>query len=83
MSNVSCEAVDWPSLNGVAKECYLLPFSARLTAATTFGFLDLGACFAFADTLPWALVQAYQNNPQLNAQRAAVRATDESVPQAL
>jgi len=28
-------------------------------------------------------VRAYQNNPQLNAQRAAVRATDEGVPQAL
>ena len=38
---------------------------------------------AAADTLKWALTQAYQNNPQLNAQRAAVRATDESVPQAL
>jgi outer membrane protein len=37
----------------------------------------------FADTLPQALIQAYQNNPQLNAQRAAVRATDETVPQAL
>jgi outer membrane protein len=36
-----------------------------------------------ADTLEWALVQAYQNNPTMNAQRAAVRATDESVPQAL
>ncbi len=36
-----------------------------------------------AATLQWALVQAYQNNPQLNAQRAAVRATDEAVPQAL
>jgi outer membrane protein len=36
-----------------------------------------------ADTLEWALVQAYQNNPSLNAQRAALRATDESVPQAL
>ena len=36
-----------------------------------------------ADSLPQALIQAYQNNPQLNAQRAAVRATDESVPQAL
>ena len=36
-----------------------------------------------ADTLKWALIQAYQNNPQLNAQRAAVRATDETVPQAL
>ena len=38
---------------------------------------------AGADTLKWALTQAYQNNPQLNSQRAAVRATDETVPQAL
>ena len=38
---------------------------------------------AVADTLEWALIQAYQNNPVLNAQRAAVRATDENVPQAL
>src|SRR5262245_61000084 len=38
---------------------------------------------AQADTLRGALVQAYQNNPQLNSQRAAVRATDETVPQAL
>jgi outer membrane protein len=36
-----------------------------------------------ADTLEWALVQAYQNNPSLNAQRAALRAADENVPQAL
>ena len=38
---------------------------------------------AMADTLPWALIQAYQNNPQITAQRAAARATDESVPIAL
>jgi outer membrane protein len=38
---------------------------------------------ASADTIESALVQAYQNNPSLNSQRAAVRATDESVPQAL
>ena len=36
-----------------------------------------------SDTLETALVQAYQNNPQVNAQRALVRATDENVPQAL
>lgn len=36
-----------------------------------------------ANTLESALVQAYQNNPTLNAQRAAVRAVDEGVPQAL
>src|SRR5690242_17623496 len=38
---------------------------------------------ASADSLEWALVQAYQNNPQLNAQRATLRAQDEAVPQAL
>jgi outer membrane protein len=36
-----------------------------------------------ADTIEAALVRAYQSNPQLNAQRASVRATDENVPQAL
>ena len=38
---------------------------------------------AIADTLEGALALAYQNNPQLNAQRAATRATDESVGVAL
>src|SRR6201993_968737 len=38
---------------------------------------------ARSDTIEGALVQAYQGNPQLNAQRAQVRATDENVPQAL
>ena len=43
----------------------------------------IGMTGARADTLEWALVQAYQNNPSLNAQRASLRATDENVPQAL
>jgi outer membrane protein len=38
---------------------------------------------ALADTIEAALVRAYQSNPQLNAQRALVRSTDENVPQAL
>ena len=38
---------------------------------------------ALADTIEAALVRAYQNNPQLNSQRAAVRVIDENVPQAL
>jgi outer membrane protein len=38
---------------------------------------------AFADTLEASLAYAYQNNPQLNAQRALLRATDENVAQAL
>ena len=36
-----------------------------------------------AGTLPGALVLAYQNNPQLNAQRAGTRSIDENVPTAL
>jgi outer membrane protein len=36
-----------------------------------------------AETLEQALAEAYQNNPQLNSQRAVVRETDETVPQAL
>jgi outer membrane protein len=36
-----------------------------------------------AETLPEALVKAYQSNPQLNADRARQRGTDENVPQAL
>ncbi len=54
----------------------------RLSAAAASLWL-LTASAALADTLKGALTQAYQNNPQLNAQRASVRATDETVPQAL
>ena len=43
----------------------------------------VGPAPALADTIEAALVRAYQSNPQLNAQRATVRATDENVPQAL
>jgi len=38
---------------------------------------------ARADTLEQALTYAYVNNPQINSQRAVVRATDEGVPTAL
>jgi outer membrane protein len=38
---------------------------------------------SMAGSLESALVYTYVNNPQLNAQRALVRATDEGVPQAL
>jgi outer membrane protein len=36
-----------------------------------------------AETIESALAKAYQNNPQLNAQRAIVREADEGVPEAL
>src|SRR5579872_2599272 len=53
-------------------------------AAATVLLWALGSSVpALADTIDGALVRAYQNNPQLNAQRAQVRATDEQVPQAL
>jgi outer membrane protein len=55
-------------------------FAVGLTACAA---LSGGVIGARAETLESALVQAYQNNPSLNSQRASVRATDESVPQAL
>jgi outer membrane protein len=50
---------------------------------TVWAISHVGAPMASADTLPGALTQAYVCNPQLNSQRAVVRATDEGVPQAL
>jgi outer membrane protein len=52
-------------------------------AAAVLLIACLGVTPALADTIEAALVRAYQNNPQLNAQRAQVRSTDENVPQAL
>ncbi len=59
---------------------YIWTVASLALAAAGIG---LAGSEAAADTLEWALVQAYQNNPSLNAQRAALRATDENVPQAL
>ena len=52
-------------------------------AASALLLVCMGPMPVLADTIEAALVRAYQNNPQLNAQRASVRATDENVPQAL
>lgn len=48
-----------------------------------FACAVLASAAARAESLPEALVKAYQTNPQLNAERARQRATDENVPQAL
>ena len=45
--------------------------------------IALTAAAARAESLPDAMAKAYQTNPQLNAERARQRATDENVPQAL
>ncbi len=52
---------------------HTLLLAASLAAATP----------ALADTLGDAIASAYDNNPDLRAQRALVRQADESVPQAL
>ena len=62
-----------------------------LRSKTALSSCVLAACAAIAmlatpaaaDSLDDALVKAYQSNPQLNAERARQRGTDENVPQAL
>ena len=54
-------------------------YSALFSVTLFFGLAKPSA----ADTLSDALVKAYQSNPQLNADRARQRGTDENMPQAL
>src|SRR5216683_2864779 len=54
---------------------------AMLAVVAIVGLTTLVPCEA--ESLPEALVKAYQTNPQLNAERARQRGTDENVPQAL
>jgi outer membrane protein len=56
---------------------------AAILSAACCGLSIGWAESALAETLESALIKAYQDNAQLNAQRASVRATDENVPQAL
>jgi outer membrane protein len=64
-------------LRGRRRYLFALQASAAISVLLSAG-LPAGA-----ETLEQALVQSYQNNPQLNAQRAAARATDENVAIAL
>ena len=54
----------------------------RYAALASLALL-LGAQMASAENLTGALLEAYRQNPTLNAARAGQRATDETVPQAL
>jgi len=54
-----------------------------LAATLAFSMAAVASSRVWSDTLEAALGRAYQSNPQLTAQRALVRATDENVPQAL
>src|SRR6267154_5726328 len=53
------------------------------SALTGIALTGIAMPRASADTLEGALALAYQNNPQINSQRAATRATDEGVGVAL
>lgn len=57
------------------------PRAVRLAGALSI--LAASTATPFAQTLEQALLNAYFANPTINAQRAAVRVTDEQVPQAL
>lgn len=54
-----------------------------LAVAAVVATISFALTPARAESLLDALASAYANNPTLNAQRAALRATDEGVPQAL
>ncbi|MHA1158548.1 MAG: TolC family outer membrane protein [Alphaproteobacteria bacterium] len=64
----------------------MLGYSKRFVASAAMGLVLAGllpSASASAETLRAALAAAYANNGALNAQRAALRAIDEGVPQAL
>src|SRR5918995_4591090 len=67
----------------IAFVCTAFAAAPGLAAELTVHPMRRTAVIATVNTLEGALVRAYQNNPQLNAQRASVRSTDENVPQAL
>ena len=60
-----------------------VPGPLRRVAAVAGATLVMVPALAGAETLETALARAYSGNPSLDAQRAAVRATDENVPRAL
>ena len=62
------------------RRVWLGGLAAAIVAGAAFPLI---ASPARSQSLESALVQAYQNNPSLNSQRAATRAIDEGVPQAL
>src|SRR5215218_11003764 len=55
----------------------------RLLTLVCVALLATSATEVRAQSIEAALAQAYMSNPTLNAQRAAARAFDENVPQAL
>jgi outer membrane protein TolC len=76
-----------PGRRAIARAAQIVAFAASMVATLSFA-ADTGSNRrlvggAGAGTIDGALIEAYRNNPQLNAQRAATRAIDENVPTAL
>ena len=69
-------------ISDCARRLFLGKFSVAITGAAMAGALIGHSSACSAETLAEALAMAYQNNPTLQAQRAALRATDEAMPQA-
>jgi len=73
----------WPRVVAAlaAMRCILRSSGSAAVVAAVVSALTVEP--VWAETLPEALVRTYQNNPQLNAERARQRGTDEGVSQAL
>ena len=73
----------WPRVVAAlaAMRCTLRSSGSAAVVAAVVSALTVEP--VWAETLPEALVRTYQNNPQLNAERARQRGTDEGVSQAL
>ena len=69
-----CDVLAALGLGFVMRRRLELGWSGVSVVALAAG-LALPLAAAHADTLESALIQAYQNNPTLNSQRASVRAT--------
>src|SRR5260370_7174218 len=85
---IRCQGANMPAPRSVVSNKWHLIFREQslggIWSALTFMILVFGSVGpSGAETLPEALVKAYQSNPQLNADRARQRGTDENVPQAL
>src|SRR5216684_3521628 len=80
VSRASAEADGRICLGAVACAAFAAPAALGFAATAALCFATTAA---WGEALPEALAKAYQTNPQLNAERARQRATDENVPQAL
>jgi len=89
-SKVSSNFVQFPAMGGYSTtkgSCSFMRRNKHLSGGILFLVLGYGVASAptlvSAQTLAEAMAAAYNNNPELLAQRAEQRAADEGVPQAL